>query len=97
MEKIELLEKLVEVQEMHIELMNDFANLQGSLKSLEEVKNRRIADLNNTIEGQSEEIGALEVENEELKKQIKDLKSQIEDLQKLIPIEVVGQGQEEKN
>ena len=95
MEKIELLEKLVSVQEMHIELMQDFANLQGSLKSLEEVKNRRIADLNNTIEGQSEEIGALEVENEELKKQIKDLKSQIEELQKLIPIELVG-GQEEK-
>ena len=55
MEKIELLEKLVNMQEMYIELMNDFANLQGSLKSLEEVKNRRIADLNNTIEGQSEE------------------------------------------
>lgn len=97
MKEIELLEKLVEVQEMHIELMQDFANLQGSLKSLEEVKNRRIADLNNTIEGQSEEIGALEVENEELKKQIADLKSQIEELQKLIPIEVVGQGQEERN
>lgn len=93
MKEIELLEKLVGVQEMHIELMNDFANLQGSLKSLEEVKNRRIADLNNTIEGQSEEIGALEVENEELKKQIKELKKQIEDLQKLIPIELVG-GQE---
>lgn len=96
MKEIELLEKLVEVQEMHIELMQDFANLQGSLKSLEEVKNRRIADLNNTIEGQSEEIGNLEVENEELKKQIADLKSQIEELQKLIPIELVG-GQEEQN
>ena len=94
MKEIELLEKLVEVQEMHIELMQDFANLQGSLKSLEEVKNRRIADLNNTIEGQSEEIGALEVENEELKKQIKNLKNQVEELQKLIPIELVG-GQEE--
>ena len=95
MEKIELLEKLVSVQEMHIELMQDFANLQGSLKSLEEVKNRRIDDLNNTIEGQSEEIGALEVENEELKKQIAELKQQYEELQKLIPIELVG-GQEEK-
>lgn len=95
MKEIELLEKLVAVQEQHIELMQDFANLQGSLKSLEEVKNRRIADLNNTIEGQSEEIGALEVENEELKKQIADLKKQVEELQKLIPIEVVG-GQEEK-
>ena len=95
MEKIELLEKLVAVQEEHIELMQDFANLQGSLKSLEEMKNRRIDDLNNTIEGQSEEIGALEVENEELKKQIEELKKQYEELQKLIPIEVVGQGQEE--
>ena len=94
MEKIELLEKLVSVQEMHIELMQDFANLQGSLKSLEEVKNRRIDDLNNTIEGQSEEIGALEVENEELKKQIAELKQQYEELQKLIPIELVGKEQE---
>lgn len=84
MKEIELLEKLVDVQEQHIELMQDFANLQGSLKSLEEVKNRRIADLNNTIEGQSEEIGALEVENEELKKQIADLKKQYEVLQQSI-------------
>lgn len=94
MKEIELLEKLVEVQEMHIELMQDFANLQGSLKSLEEVKNRRIADLNNTIEGQSEEIGALEVENEELKRQIAELKQQYEELQKLIPIELVNKEQE---
>ena len=94
MEKIELFEKLVEVQEQHIALMYDYNNLQGSMKSLEEVKNRRIADLNNTIEGQSEEIGALELENEELKKQIADLKSQIEELQKLIPIELVGKEQE---
>lgn len=95
MKEIELLEKLVSVQEMHIELMQDFANLQGSLKSLEDVKNRRISDLNNTIEGQSEEIVALEGENTELKKQIADLKSQVEELQKLIPIELIG-GQENK-
>ena len=94
MEKIELLEKLVAVQEQHIELMQDFANLQGSLKSFEEVKNRRIDDLNNTIEGQSEEIASLEVENEELKKQIADLKKQVEELQKLIPIELVGREEE---
>lgn len=94
MEKIELLEKLVDVQEMHIELMNDFANLQGSLKSLEEVKNKRVADLKIQIVHQDEKIEALEVENEELKKQIADLKSQIEELQKLIPIEVVGKEQE---
>ena len=53
MKEIELLEKLVEVQEQHIALMYDYNNLQGSSKSLEEVKNRRIADLNITIEGQS--------------------------------------------
>ena len=95
MEKIELLEKLVNVQEMHIELMQDYNNLKNCYKDLEEIKKRRIDDLNNTIEGQSEEIGALEVENEELKKQIADLKNQVEELQKLIPIEVVG-GQENK-
>ena len=84
MEKIELLEKLVEVQEMYIELMNDYNNLQCSYKSLEELKNGRIDDLNNTIEGQSEEIGvqaqkieALEVENAELKKQIEILQQSI--------------------
>lgn len=96
MEKIELLEKLVEVQEMHIGLMKDFANLQGSLKSLEEVKNRRVADLKIQIVHQEEKIEALESENAELKKQIAELKKQIEELQKLIPIEVVGQGQENK-
>ena len=84
MKEIELLEKLVEVQEMHIELMNDYNNLQCSYKSLEELKNGRIDDLNNTIEGQSEEIGAqverieaLEVENAELKKQIEILQQSI--------------------
>ena len=53
-------------------------------KQGEEVKNRRIDDLNNTIEGQSEEIGAqaerieaLEVENAELKKQIEILQQSI--------------------
>ena len=87
MEKIELLEKLVEVQEMHIELMNDFANLQGSMKSLEEVKNRRVADLKIQIVHQDEKIEALEKQNAELKKQV-------EELQKLIPIELVGKEQE---
>ena len=84
MEKIELLEKLVEVQEMHIELMQDYNNLKNCYKDLEEVKNRRISDLNNTIEGQSEEIGvqaerieALEVENAELKKQIEILQQSL--------------------
>ena len=77
MEKIELLEKLVDVQEMHIELMQDYNNLKNCYKDLEEIKNRRVSDLNNTIEGQSEEIGALEVENAELKKQIEILQQSI--------------------
>ena len=84
MKEIELLEKLVEVQEMHIELMQDYNNLKNCYKDLEEIKNRRIDDLNNTIEGQSEEIGvqatkieALEVENAELKKQIEILQQSI--------------------
>ena len=84
MEKIELLEKLVDVQEMHIELMQDCNYWKNCYKDLEEVKNRRIDDLNNTIEGQSEEIGAqaerieaLEVENAELKKQIEILQQSI--------------------
>ena len=94
MKEIELLEKLVEVQEQHIELMQDCNYWKNSYKDLEEIKNRIIDDLNNKIEGQSEEIGALEVENEELKKQIKDLKNQIEELQKLIPIELVDKEQE---
>ena len=96
MKKIDLLEKLVDVQEMHIELMQDCNYWKNSYKDLEEIKNRRIDDLNNTIEGQSEEIGALEVENEELKKQIAELKQQYEELQKLIPIELVGKEQENK-
>ena len=94
MEKIELLEKLVDVQEMHIELMQDCNYWKNSYKELEHIKNVRIDELNNKIEGQSEEIGALEVENEELKKQIAELKQQYEELQKLIPIELVGKEQE---
>ena len=84
MEKIELLEKLVEVQEMHIELIQDCNYWKNCYKDLEEIKNRSIDDLNNTIEGQSEEIGAqaerieaLEVENAELKKQIEILQQSL--------------------
>ena len=84
MKEIELLEKLVAVQEQHIELMQDYNNLKNCYKDLEEIKKRRIDDLNNTIEGQSEEIGAqatkieaLEVENAELKKQIEILQQSI--------------------
>ena len=77
MEKIDLLEKLVSVQEMHIELMNDYNNLQYSYKSLEEVKNGRIKDLSNKIEQQAEKIEALEVENRKLKKQYEELQNSI--------------------
>ena len=84
MKEIELLEKLVEVQEMYIKLMQDCNYWKNSYKDLEEVKSRMIADLNNTIEGQSEEIGAqaerieaLEVENAELKKQIEILQQSL--------------------
>lgn len=96
MEKIDLLEKLVEVQEMHIELMNDYNNLKNCYKDLEEIKNRRIADLNAQIENEKKNYEtAIEV-NISLNQQIAELKKQVEELQKLIPIEVVGQGQEEK-
>ena len=84
MEKIELLEKLVAVQEQHIELMNDFANLQGSMKSLEEFKNKRVADLKIQIVHQDEKIETLESENAELKKQSAELKKQYEELQQSI-------------
>ena len=87
MKEIELLEKLVEVQEMYIELMNDYNNLKNCHKDFEEIKNKRIADLKNTIEYQDEKIVELERQNAELKKQI-------EELQKLIPIELVGKEQE---
>ena len=84
MKEIELLEKLVEVQEQHIELMQDCNYWKNCYKDLEHIKNVRIDELNNKIEGQSEEIGALEVENEELKKQIAELKQQYEELQQSI-------------
>ena len=88
MEKIDLLEKLVDVQEMHIELMQDFANLQGSLKTLEEVKKRRVADLKIQIVKKKKKIETLESENAELKKQIAELKKQYEELQNsLISVE----------
>ena len=94
MEKIELLEKLVEVQEMHIELMNDYNNLQCSYKSLEEVKNRRIDDLNTQIKQQKEENASLIEINDALTNKVVELKQQIEELQKLIPIELVDKEQE---
>ena len=74
MKEIELLEKLASVQEMHIELINDYNDLQNSYNALETLKNKRIEDLLNEIEEQGEKIGLkceiienLEVENAELK------------------------------
>ena len=87
MKEIELLEKLVEVQEMYIELMNDFNNLKISYEAFKEVKIGKINNLQNEIEQKDERIAVLERQNNELKKQY-------EELQKLIPIELVGKEQE---
>ena len=94
MKEIELLEKLVEVQEMHIELMQDYNNLKNSYKDLEEVKNRRIDDLNAQIKQQKEENASLIEINGALTNKVVELKQQIEELQKLIPIELVGKEEE---
>lgn len=95
MKEIELLEKLVEVQEMHIQLMNDYNNLKLSFEAYKEVKIGKINNLQNEIEQQKGEKAILMELNDDLNQQIADLKGRIEVLQKLIPIEVVGQGQEE--
>ena len=86
MEKIDLLEKLVAVQEQHIELMSDYNNLK-CYKDLDYTKNIRIQQLNEEIEYKDEKIVELERQNAELKKQV-------EELQKLIPIELVDKEQE---
>ena len=77
MEKIELLEKLVNVQEIHIELMNDYRILQYSYNDLEEIKNRKINDLNAQIEYQDQKIVALERQNNELKQQYEELQKSL--------------------
>ena len=77
MEKIELLEKLVNVQEIHIQLMNDYRILQYSYNDLEEIKNRKINDLNAQIEYQDEKIVALERQNNELKQQYEELQKSL--------------------
>ena len=75
MEKIELLEKLVKVQEMQIALMNDYRILQNSYNDLEEIKNRKLTILNAQIEYQDQKIGKLNAENAELKKQYEELQN----------------------
>ena len=77
MEKIELLEKLVNLQEMHIELMQDYNNLKLSFEAYKEVKIGKINNLQNEIEQQAEKIEALKVENRELKKQYEELQQSI--------------------
>lgn len=77
MKEIELLEKLVEVQEMHIELMNDYNNLKLSFEAYKEVKNGKINNLQNEIEQKDERIEVLERQNAELKKQYEELQQSI--------------------
>ena len=77
MEKIELLEKLVNVQEMHIELMNDFNNLKISFEAYKEVKIGKINNLQNEIKQKDERIAVLERQNNELKKQYEELQQSI--------------------
>ena len=84
MKEIELLEKLVEVQEMHIQLMNDYNNLKLSFEAYKEVKIGKINSLQNEIEQQKENYETAIDVNIGLNQQIKDLKSQIEELQKSI-------------
>ena len=77
MEKIELLEKLIAVQEQHIELMNDYNNLKLSFEAFKEVKIGKINNLQNEIEQKDERIAALERQNAELKKQYEELQQSI--------------------
>ena len=77
MEKIELLEKLVNMQEMHIELMNDYNNLKISFEAYKEVKIGKINNLENEIEQKDERIAVLERQNNELKKQYEELQQSI--------------------
>ena len=77
MEKIDLLEKLVAVQEQHIELMNDYNNLKISFEAYKEVKIGKINNLQNEIEQKDERIAVLERQNAELKKQYEVLQNSI--------------------
>ena len=77
MEKIELLEKLVAVQEEHIELMNDYNNWKISFEAYKEVKIGKINNLQNEIEQKDERIAVLERQNAELKQQYEELQQSI--------------------
>ncbi len=89
MKEIELLEKLVEVQEMHIELMQDYSNLKLSFEAYKEVKIGKINNLQNEIGAQAERIEALERQNAELKKQYEELQQSIISVE--TPDEVPGE------
>ena len=77
MKEIDLLEKLVDVQEMYIELMNNFNNLKISYEAFKEVKIGKINNLQNEIEQKDERIAVLERQNNELKKQYEELQQSI--------------------
>ena len=76
-EKIELLEKIVFVQEILIEKMNDLANLKISYEAFKEVKIGKINNLQNEIEQKDERIAVLERQNAELKQQYEELQQSI--------------------
>ena len=76
MEKIDLLEKLVVVQEQLIELMQDYNNLK-SFKDLDHTKNIRIQQLNKEIEYKDEKIAELEKQNAELNQQYEELQKSL--------------------
>ena len=78
MEKNELLEKLVSVQETLIEKMQDLVNFKNVYDELEKVKNMRIEDLNHTIKEKNDKIKEVVNQNEELKKENEELKKTIE-------------------
>ena len=77
MEKIELLEKLVKVQEMQIALMNDYNDLKFSFEEFKKIKIGKINNLQNEIEQKDERIAVLERQNNELKQQYEELQKSL--------------------
>ena len=77
MEKNELLEKLVSVQETLIEKMQDLVNFKNVYDELEKVKNMRIEDLNHTLKEKNDKIKEEVNQNEELKKENEELQKRI--------------------
>ena len=77
MEKSELLEKLVSVQETLIEKMQDLVNFKNVYDELEKVKNMRIEDLNHIVKEKNDKIKEVVNQNEELKKENEELQKRI--------------------